>query len=82
MRQPTPMERAFLRGLLMKSSRHNNGKLYAYPSWHPEDRFYTEWDWELRQHRQVKRLVDEGYIRFVHHNSDDTYIEILREEAV
>ena len=78
MRNLTRMEKAFMRGLLRRSDAYDDGKLKAYTmNLLPEERFFVDWTWTLRDHRQVKRLIEEGYIKPVYENVADFY-EILR----
>lgn len=76
----TKLERAFLLALLRDANAYTGeytplyNKLVAIASRKPSERFYTQHNWELVRHQQVKRLIQEGYIQVVY----DGWFEILR----
>lgn len=78
MRNLTKMKKAFLRGLLRRANAYEDGKLQAFAmNLRPEERFFVDWYRSLRDHRQVKRLIAEDYIKPVYQNGSDVY-EILK----
>ena len=76
----TPLEKAFMLALLRRANAYTGeytplyNKLVAIPPHEAAERFYTNYNWELVRHRQVQRLIAEGYICPVY----DNWFEILR----